>query len=150
MGSMGFLPPQRGQELFNAASCSRCHRSGRLGHFVGPDLTSIARRFSRRDILASMLNPSLVVAEKYRNVQLVTTDGRTIIGRPVSSGDYRSPAIQIATDPLNPTEIVEISKIDIEVHRDSSLSPMPTGLLNTLTKSEIHDLLAFLEASATP
>ena len=141
---------QRGQELFNAASCSRCHRSGRLGHFVGPDLTSIARRFSRRDILASMLNPSLVVAEKYRNVQLVTTDGRTIIGRPVSSGDYRSPAIQIATDPLNPTEIVEISKIDIEVHRDSSLSPMPTGLLNTLTKSEIHDLLAFLEASATP
>jgi putative heme-binding domain-containing protein len=139
---------RRGQKLFNAASCSRCHRSGRLGHFVGPDLTSVARRFSRRDVLASMLNPSLVVAEKYRNVQIVTTGGRTIIGRPVSGGDYRSPVIRIATDPLNPTQIVEISKIDIDVHRDSSLSPMPAGLLNTLTKLEIRDLLAFLEASA--
>jgi len=141
---------QRGQELFNAASCIRCHRSGRLGHFVGPDLTSVTRRFSRRDILTSMLNPSLVVAEKYRNVQIVTTDGRMIIGRPVSGGDYRSPVMQIATDPLNPSQIVEISKTDIDFHRDSSLSPMPTGLLNTLTRSEIRDLLAFLEASTVP
>jgi putative heme-binding domain-containing protein len=139
---------KRGQGLFNAASCSRCHRSGRLGHFVGPDLTSVARRFSRRDLLASMLKPSLVVAEKYRNVQIVTTAGRTIIGRPVSGGDYRSPVIRLATDPLNPTRIVEISKSDIEIHRDSALSPMPTGLLNTLTRLEILDLLAFLEASA--
>lgn len=95
-----------------------------------------------------MLKPSLVVAEKYRNVQIVTTAGRTIIGRPVSGGDYRSPVIRLATDPLNPTRIVEISKSDIEIHRDSALSPMPTGLLNTLTRLEILDLLAFLEASA--
>jgi putative heme-binding domain-containing protein len=139
---------QRGKELFNATSCSRCHRSGRLGHFVGPELTSVGRRFSRRDLLKSILNPSLVVSEKYRNVQIVTTDGRTIIGRPVSGGDYRSPVIRVATDPLNPTQIVEISKSDVELHRDSTLSPMPTGLLNTLTRSEILDLLAFLETSA--
>lgn len=140
---------QRGKELFNAASCSRCHRSGRLGHFVGPDLTSVARRFSRRDLLVSMMKPSLVVAERYRNVQIVTTDGRSVVGRPVSGGDYRSPVIRIATDALNPTQIVEIAKSDIDVHRDSTLSPMPAGLLNTLTRLEILDLLAFLEASAS-
>lgn len=141
---------QRGRELFNAASCSRCHRSGRLGHFAGPDLTSVARRFSRRDLLLSMLNPSLVVAEKYRNVQIMTTDGRTIIGRPVSGGDYRSAVIRVATDPLDSAQIVEVSKSDIELHRDSALSPMPAGLLNTLTRLEILDLLGFLESSAAP
>jgi putative heme-binding domain-containing protein len=140
---------QLGKKLFEAAMCSRCHRSGRMGHFVGPDLTSVSRRFTRRDLLMSVLNPSLVVSEKYRNVQIITNDGRTIIGRPISSGDYRSPIVRVATDPLKPTQVVEISKRDIEIHRDSMLSPMPEGLLNTLTQSEILDLLAFLEASAS-
>ena len=120
-----------------------------MGHFVGPDLTSVSRRFTRRDLLMSVLNPSLVVSEKYRNVQIVTNDGRTITGRAIASGDYRSPIVRVATDPLNPTQVVEISKRDIEIHRDSTLSPMPEGLLNTLTRSEILDLLAFLEASTT-
>jgi putative heme-binding domain-containing protein len=141
--------PQRGKKLFETAMCSRCHRSGRMGHFVGPDLTSVSRRFTRRDLLMSVLNPSLVVSEKYRNVQIVTNDGRTITGRAIASGDYRSPIVRVATDPLNPTQVVEISKRDIEIHRDSTLSPMPEGLLNTLTRSEILDLLAFLEASTT-
>jgi len=139
--------PQRGKKLFEAGLCSRCHRSGRMGHFVGPDLTSVSRRFTRRDLLMSVLNPSLVVSEKYRNVQIVTNDGRTITGRAIASGDYRSPIVRVATDPLKPTQVVEISKRDIEIHRDSTLSPMPEGLLNTLTQSEIRDLLAFLEAS---
>lgn len=138
----------RGKKLFEAAMCNRCHRSGRTGHFVGPDLTSVSRRFTRRDLLMSVLNPSLVVSEKYRNVQIITNDGRTITGRAIASGDYRSPVIRIATDPLKPTKIVEISKRDIEIHRDSAISPMPEGLLNTLTRSEILDLLAFLESSA--
>ena len=139
---------QHGKKLFEAAMCSRCHRSGRMGHFVGPDLTSVSRRFTRRDLLMSVLNPSLVVSEKYRNVQIITNDGRTITGRAIASGDYRSPTIRVATDPLKPTQIVEIAKRDIEIHRDSMLSPMPEGLLNTLTQSEILDLLAFLESSA--
>ena len=139
---------QLGKKLFEAATCSRCHRSGRMGHFVGPDLTAVSRRFTRRDLLMSVLNPSLVVSEKYRNVQIVTNDGRTITGRAIANGDYRSPIVRVATDPLKPTQVVEISKRDIEIHRDSTLSPMPEGLLNTLTRSEILDLLAFLEAPA--
>lgn len=140
--------PQNGKQLFEAAICSRCHRSGRMGHFVGPDLTSVSRRFTRRDLLMSVLNPSLVVSEKYRNVQIITNDGRTITGRPIASGDYRSPIVRVATDLLRPTQVVEIPKRDIEIHRDSTLSPMPEGLLNTLTRSEILDLLTFLESSA--
>jgi len=72
--------------------------------------------------------PWLVVSEKYRNVQIVTNDGRTITGRAIASGDHRSSIVRVATDPLKPTQVVEISKRDIEIHRDSMLSPMPDEL----------------------
>jgi len=38
-----------------------------------------------------------------------------------------------------------IKNIDIFVQKVSPSSPMPLGLLNTLSKDEIFDLLAFLE-----
>lgn len=139
---------ERGRELFSAALCSRCHRIGNRGGIVGPDLTSVGGRFSPRDLLVSMLDPSAVVAEKYRNVQVVTKDGKTIVGQVITSGDYRSTTVRIATDPLDRTKVVEIAKSNIEEHQESRISPMPKGLLSTLTAEEIADLLAWLGAGA--
>lgn len=135
----------RGAVLFREALCVRCHKAGLRGPAVGPDLTYVAGRFSRRDLLASMLTPSQVVAENYRNVQVTTTDGRVLLGRVVVGGDYRSETLRIATDPLKPTAVIELSKRDIESTRESPTSPMPEGLLNTLKLEEILDLLTFLE-----
>ena len=133
---------ENGRRLFKAALCSRCHRLGQHGGLVGPDLTSVAGRFSQRDILTSILDPSRVIAGKYRNTQIVTEGGRTIVGRVLTGGDYRSPKLRISTDPLRPSKIEEVEKSDIDIRQDSRLSPMPKGLLNTLSKREILDLLA--------
>ncbi len=135
-----------GRELFRAALCSRCHRCGREGTPVGPDLTGVGSRFSRVDLLKSLLDPSAVVAEPYRNVEIVTTDGRHLVGRVLTSGDYRARTLRLQTDPLRPSQVVEIPKQEIEVHQESQTSPMPAGLLNTLTADEIRDLLAFLQS----
>lgn len=142
---------ENGRRLFSEALCSRCHRAGRSGGVFGPDLTSVGNRFSRRDLLKSIIAPSDVVSEKYRNVTVVTSNGKTVTGRPLSSGDYRSPSVRIATDPLNPAEVVEILKSDIEERQPSKASPMPKGLLSSLTADEISDLLTFLiSASELP
>ena len=106
-------------------------------------------RFSQRDLLNSILEPSAVVAEKYRNVQVVTQAGKTIVGRVISRGDYRSPSMQIATDPLDATKVVEIRKVEVESHQESTISPMPKGLLSTLNADEIADLLAYLVSAAS-
>lgn len=137
---------QNGRMLFQAALCSRCHRLGQRGGLVGPDLTSVAGRFSQRDILTSILDPSRVVAGKYRNTQIVTGGGKTIVGRVLTGGDYRSPKLRISTDPLRPSQIVEVEKSRIDIRKDSTLSPMPKGLVNTLTKRDILDLLAAVRA----
>ena len=138
----------RGAAIFRDALCVRCHRVGARGPAVGPDLTSVASRFSRRDMLESILTPSKVVAENYRSVQVSTTDGRVHVGRVLVEGDYRSEKLRLATDPLKPSAVVEIDKKEIEQYRESENSPMPGGLLDGFRAEEVLDLLAFLEAGA--
>ncbi len=135
---------ERGAIVFQQALCVRCHRVGASGPAVGPDLTFVGRRFSREDMLQSIVVPNQVVAENYRNVEVVTLDGRIITGRPLTAGDYRSSIVRIAVNPLRPSEIVELPKQEIDVLQVSDTSPMPAGLLNTFTDTEVADLLAYL------
>ncbi len=134
----------RGADVFREALCNHCHRSGARGPAVGPDLTHVARRFSRQDLIASIVTPSQVVAENYRSVQVVTRDGQTITGRALVQGDYRSQMLQINTDPLRSSQVVELDKRQIEEFRESPVSPMPAGLLDGFTSNEILDLLEYL------
>ncbi len=138
---------EQGRKLFDEALCSRCHRVHGHGRSVGPDLSSIGQRFSSRDILRSILDPSDVVAEPYRNVEIVTEQGKTYIGQVLHRGDYRQTSVQIQTDPLQPAQVTVIPKKEILLYRDAKTSPMPQGLLNVLTKQEIVDLLEFLRKS---
>jgi putative heme-binding domain-containing protein len=139
----------RGRTLFHTASCSACHRVGSYGTAVGPDLTFVSSRFTRRDLLESIIVPSLVVADNYRAVRVVLTDGRVFTGRVLPSGDYRSSSLRLATDPASPLKTVEIEKAKIESHETLPTSWMPDGLLDTLAKDEILDLVAYIESGGT-
>ena len=139
---------ERGAVVFRDALCSRCHRAGLSGPAVGPELTFVARRFSRNDILQSIVLPSASVAEQYRTSEIETTDGQMLVGRVVAEGDYRSEKLLINTDALRPSQVREVDKKQITEHRLLPTSPMPEGLLDTFTADEIRDLLAFLERGA--
>jgi putative heme-binding domain-containing protein len=136
---------KRGQTLFTAASCSKCHRAGRLGASVGPDLTTASSRFSRKDLLESIVEPSKSIAENYRSLRIVTQDGKVYVGRPVLGGDYRSQTLRLAVDPQHPLQVTEIDKRTIEEEQVSAISFMPEGLLDTLSAEEIRDLVGFIE-----
>ena len=138
---------QRGENSFRSAGCIQCHRMGTEGRPIGPDLTSVGSRFSRRDILASIILPSQVVAEQYRTDMIVTTQGKVLTGRIVPQNDFRAAELLIATDPLQPWNHVQVAKSQIESHKRTRLSSMPKGLLNTLTKEDILNLLAYVEAA---
>ncbi len=136
---------ERGAKVFRDALCSRCHRAGLTGPAVGPDLTFAARRFSRSDMLESIIAPSRSVAENYRNVMVVTEAGKVYVGRLLNEGDFRTEKLKLSTDSLRPGQIVEIDKKDIVEERLHDTSPMPLGLLDSFTRAEIADLLTFLE-----
>jgi len=140
---------QRGKNLFSVAACAACHQLGLEGQAVGPDLTDVASRFSRRDLLDSILEPSRVVSETYRTTVVTTKQGETVSGR-LALADFRQPVLRLAVDPLDPAKVVEISKNDIVSYEESELSPMPPGLLDRLKQEEILDLLAYIEAGGDP
>lgn len=135
---------EKGRQLYSEALCNRCHQFGALGKPVGPDLTTVASRFSREDLLKSIIEPSDVIADPYLNYLIQKKDGSTIIGRLIRD-DFRKSALFISTNIFAPTQLTEVSKHDIDSYEPTPVSPMPPNLLDTLTKQEIADLLAFLE-----
>ncbi len=142
--------PEKGALLFREAGCAWCHRLGQRGPATGPDLTFVSRRFSRRDILESILTPSRSIAENYRIGVIQTKSGKVFTGRVIIGGDFRSEKLKLTSDPFRPNEFVEIDKKDIEEHHESTESPMPKGLLDSLTATEIADLLACLAQPPLP
>lgn len=136
----------RGRDVFYEAQCSACHRYGDQGGAIGPDLTAVAARFKRQDVLESMTEPSKVLSEQYMNTAIETEDGQLIVGRVVEETPEK---VVIRPDPLEETTMT-IRKADIEARAPSKLSPMPVGLLNTFSKEDILDLIAYLESLGDP
>jgi putative heme-binding domain-containing protein len=135
----------RGKAMFAAANCFACHRYDNQGGALGPDLTSVAGRFSPRDLLESIIDPSKVISDQYAAVTVVTDDGKVATGRIVNlNGD----TMKINTNMLNPDEQTTIDRRQIEEMFPAKTSMMPAGLLNTLEENEILDLLAYVLSRA--
>jgi putative heme-binding domain-containing protein len=131
----------RGRKLFGAANCFACHRFAGEGGAYGPDLSGLAGRFSAKDLLESVVDPSKVISDQYAAVVIRTLDGETITGRIVNlNGDN----ISVNTDMLNPNGLVGVNRKNIDKMQPSKLSMMPNGLLDTLQEDEALDLMAFL------
>ena len=131
-----------GKAVFETAKCLACHKMGSEGGGNGPDLTAIAARFQRPDILISITEPSKVISEQFMDTNLRTIDGKAYTGRVLEENEQR---LVIQINPLKP-EKFEVSKDNIKLRALSKISPMPEGLLNTFNKDEILDLIAYLES----
>jgi putative heme-binding domain-containing protein len=131
----------KGRSLFAAANCFACHRFADEGGAAGPDLTAVSGRFSPRDLLESIILPSKVISDQYEAVIVATTDGQVVTGRIMNlHGD----TMTINTDMLDPSAQKNINRHTIEETRPSPTSMMPEGLLSTLDREEVVDLIAYL------
>jgi putative heme-binding domain-containing protein len=133
---------ERGKEVFESAQCILCHKFGSDGGSVGAELTAVSSRFARKDILESIIEPSKVISEQYANTMIMLTNGKILDGRILEENAQR---IVLQPNPLQP-EKIEIKKSDIDKRALSKVSPMPAKLVDTFTKDEILDLLAYLES----
>jgi putative membrane-bound dehydrogenase-like protein len=133
--------PAKGAEVFVKAQCAKCHRYGDQGENMGPDLTSLAKRFMKKEILQSIVFPSHVVSDQYASKRIVTTRGQQFVGI-VTPGPAGSVIVLQANG-----EKVEIPRNSIGETLPSKISAMPQGLLDELTLEEISDLFAYLTTS---
>jgi putative heme-binding domain-containing protein len=131
----------RGHELFIASACQACHRLGNEGGGVGPDLTGAGNRYTLRDLLENIVEPSKVISDQYESSILELKDGRTIIGRVTNE---EGGILQVATNPAAPGEITEVRNDTIKSRKVSPTSLMPPGLINSMNADELKDLIAYL------
>jgi putative heme-binding domain-containing protein len=131
----------RGHAVFysSKAVCSACHRLGYAGGTVGPELTRIGEARTERDLLESILYPSLSFVRSYEPVSVVTVDGRTING---TIRDETEKEYILAT---GPDQEARVARDDVEQIEPSTVSVMPGGLDGQLSAQELADLVAFLK-----
>jgi len=134
---------EKGRAAYEAAQCNKCHRFNGQGGDTGPDITGVGNRFNTVYLFESLIVPSKAISDQYLSTVLLTADGEVVKGRIVEENDNE---IKIRTDPFA-VEAVTIKKDEIDDRQLAKISEMPQGLINTLTKEEILDLIAYLRSA---
>jgi len=135
---------ENGRKMFALATCYSCHRISGQGGIVGPDLTAAGHRFSTKDLLETIIDPSKEISDQYEATIFQMEDGKTITGRVanLNGGLYK-----VQENMIDPGKFTDIKAAQIEGMRASKVSMMPKGLLDNLTKDEILDLLAYMKST---
>jgi putative heme-binding domain-containing protein len=130
----------RGRKIFEQGQCVKCHRFEGQGNGIGPDLTTLSKRFKRADILAAIFYPSRDINDQYQSVVVELSDGTVLTG--MQGPPENQQIVLLQTD----GSIVKLPKGEIAEIRPSKVSIMPEGALDVYALDEIADLLAFLES----
>src|SRR5262249_31576525 len=143
--------PARGRALFfdpKGIGCVKCHSAGGAGTAnVGPDLTGLSLKYDRAEIIRSVLEPSSRIATGDQPVLVARTDGRVVTGLLRAETDDHLDLID------SDARTTRVNKSEIDERRVGDVSLMPTGLVDTLSRGEFADLIAYLrslKASAPP
>jgi len=128
----------RGRAVFEGkGACTKCHRVGRLGSHVAPNLTDIGSVRSAGSLQRSLLEPTSQMMPINRPVRLVTKDGTVISGRRLNEDTY---SIQVMDDR---ERLHSLRKDDVREFTIMKTSPMPS-YKDTLNSEELSDLLGYL------
>jgi putative heme-binding domain-containing protein len=132
---------RRGQALFNSpkAACATCHAIGYLGGHIGPDLTSVGTIRTERDLLESIVYPSASFVRSYEPMIVLTKGGEQY------NGILRKDAADEVVLVTGPEAEARIARPEIAEMRPGSVSLMPAGLDQQLSKQDLADLVAFLK-----
>ena len=131
-----------GKKLFEThlqAQCARCHRIGKRGSKIGPELTKIGQKRDRASILRSIVEPSAEIDKKYFTQAVLLESGKIIRGVVKSEDDDEMILIDSSG------KEVKIPGDEIEAVSDQKISLMP-DMRDTLTPNEVRDLVAYLSS----
>ncbi len=135
--------PTRGKAVFKK-NCTICHRLEDDGFEVGPDLLSALRNKSAEQLLNDILDPSREVDSRYLNYQITTKKGQVFSG--LIAADTASSVTLRRGEKAEDT----ILRDQIEEIQATGKSLMPEGLEAQLSKQDVADLIAYLQAAALP
>jgi putative heme-binding domain-containing protein len=130
---------ENGRSIFfgDQLKCSTCHRLRGEGATIGPDLSNLASR-DAASVLRDIKEPSASINPDYVAYNVTLSDGGELTGfiRAQDDASIKLIGADGKETQFHPTDVKEM--------RPSSVSLMPTGLLDALKEEQIRDLLTFL------
>lgn len=133
--------PERGKATFaqGKGTCMLCHLAGDTGRDIGPNLSTIGRIRTGRDLLESVLFPSASIARDFETHSISFRDGS-----PPFIGLIRSTSAKEieVVDPAGQVRTLDRAGIDAITTVETSL--MPQGLDAALEDGELLDIVAYL------
>jgi putative heme-binding domain-containing protein len=133
-------------EFEGGGGCLGCHRlqtpSGKVGGFLGPDLSNIGAIRRSIDLERALTEPSAAVRTDQR-VVVVTRDGKAFRGRLLNQDTY---SVQLLD---NDGALQSIQKSNVRNIEILSVSVMP-NFADRYTKQQLADLVAYLGSLKAP
>lgn len=117
-------------------SCGVCHRLYGIGGDVGPDLTGSGRA-NLDYLLENVVDPGAVVAVEQRLTRAELKDGRVLSGLLKDVNDRTVTVVM-------PGESVTVARSEVVQLETLNESAMPEGLLESLPRSSVRDLIGYL------
>jgi len=131
----------QGKAMFAATACIVCHRFNGDGGGVGPEISSARNRYTLRDLLENIIDPSAVISDQYGSEQIEKVDGTSVVGRIDSENGGE---LSVTTNLFTPDEPVKVQVSEIKSRKPFPISLMPPGLINGLNAEELKNLIAYI------
>jgi putative heme-binding domain-containing protein len=125
-----------GESLF-LAKCSSCHKNGKTGNDIGPDLSSIGEKFDKTAILDAVINPNASIVFGYEPIMIRTKSGQAFYGFLLSEGETT-----VLKD-MTGNQIV-IAPDNIESKEKMKMGIMPNAMALGLTEQDLTNLSTYL------
>jgi putative heme-binding domain-containing protein len=129
----------QGEILFwDKGNCGWCHRVGRRGGNLGPDLTHAGRQRSLAYLRESIVAPNADITPGYATIRVVTRDGKVITGTEKGFDNF---TVQLI-DPGGKFYSFDKNKVTSVKRETRSL--MPDNYGKRFSEEELTNLLAYL------
>jgi putative heme-binding domain-containing protein len=132
---------ENGKRMFSAGKCVACHRFRGSGGYSGPDLGSVAKRYSIKDMLVAICEPNQSISEQYQASVVTLKDGSSVYGRIIY---HNEDEVAVAVNPYNFSEVKKVPADQVAKVELSQLSMMPPGTIAMMNRDELADLIAYL------
>lgn len=130
----------RGKAMFEKGLCYNCHLMLDRGGSFGPELTYAGNSFGIEELTHTILSPSATINSRFQGTDFTLKDGSLVSGRILSETNTH----YVISKDWTGENIEEIPKSSLTETSPSHISEMPPGLINTMEKDEILDLLFFI------
>jgi cytochrome c oxidase cbb3-type subunit III len=143
IGSQGLLEkapgdPAAGHAMYQKSGCANCHRIGKDGGALGPELTDIGRRRGLKFLAESLAKPEADIPINYRGVQVVLKSGQTVSGIRLNRDDL---SIQLRDTRGNlPSFLMD----NVQEVRYDKPSLMPAYA--SMNQKDFEDVVAYLNS----